>query len=75
MEKYIVSYKGLEIGVLEVNEKGQHRYTPNIKNLKTVKKDVGIIYELFEPSGWRDPIPFFHNRIQDAKRFDPKSRY
>ncbi len=74
MEKYIVYYKGVKIGTLEVNEKGQHRYTPDTNGLEAVKENIQIFPELFKQSDWGDPIPLFNNRIQDAKRFHKETK-
>lgn len=67
--KYIVFYKETKIGVLEINDKGQHKYTPDDTGTKKVKESISIFYELLVASDWREPIPFFENRIRDAKRF------
>lgn len=69
MEKYTVLYGETQIGVLEINERGQHRYTPDIDGIETVKKSISLFYELLEKSEWREPIPVLANRLADAKRF------
>lgn len=67
--KYTVFYDGTQIGVLEINEKGQHKYTPNMEGVKTVQESISLFYELLEKSDWREPIPLFKNRIADATGF------
>lgn len=69
MEKYSILYKSTKIGVLEINEKGQYKYTPDLTAVEKVKNDVSLIHDMLESSDWRDPIPFFKNRIENAKRF------
>ena len=67
--KYKVFYQKTKIGVLEINEKNQYKYTPDVKGTQKVKKSIEIFYEMLVASDWRDPIPFFQNRISDATRF------
>lgn len=67
--KYIVFYKNTKIGVLEINDKNQHKYTPDKNGVQEVKDCISIFYEMLVESDWREPIPFFENRINDAKRF------
>lgn len=69
MEKYTVLYGKTPIGVLEINERGQHRYTPNAEGIEAVKTSISLFYELLEKSDWREPIPVLENRLADAKRF------
>lgn len=73
MEKYKVFYENEEIGVLEINEKGQYKYTPNSEGVKNVKSSISLFYELLEESDWREPIPILKNRIEDAKRFSEEN--
>lgn len=67
--KYKVFYLETKIGVLEINEKNKYKYTPDVEGTQKVKKNIEIFYEMLVASDWRDPIPFFQNRINDAKRF------
>lgn len=69
MKKYNILYKDILIGILEINEQEQHRYTPDAENVEKVKKMVPLIHEMTEKTDWRDPIPFFKNRIDNSKRF------
>lgn len=66
---YTAYYRGIKIGVLEINDKGQHRYTPDSKGTETVRPSISVFYELLKKSEWQEPIPLFKNRIEDAKRF------
>lgn len=66
---YAVFYDAIKIGCLEINEKGQHRYTPVEERMEYIKTSCSIFYELCEKSEWREPIPLFKNRIEDARRF------
>lgn len=67
--QYRIFVKDIEIGLLQINAKGQHRYFP-------IKENVDKVYnwitfgEMLHPRNWGDPIPFFENRIQDARRFN-----
>ena len=70
MIKYIIFYKEIQIGILEINEKNQYKYTPDDKGIETIKNEVPLIHEITEVSDWREPIPFFKNRIDNAKRFN-----
>lgn len=68
--KYTIFYKDTKIGVLEINTDGQHRYTPNDEGINAVKNEVALTHEMMEKTGWREPIPFFKNRIENATRFN-----
>ena len=67
--KYKIFFEETQIGVLEINEKGQYKYTPDEEGTEKVKNSISIFYEMLVASDWRDPIPFFQNRINDEKRF------
>lgn len=67
--KYKVFYDTTEIGVLEINSKGKHRYTPNEAGLEEVKNKISLSNELQVESDWRDPIPFFKERLDNASGF------
>ncbi|MBR3888027.1 MAG: hypothetical protein IKJ32_02890 [Clostridia bacterium] len=68
--KYQVFYKEKQIGLLEVNEQGKHRYTVNSEAVQEVKNEVPLIPEMLESTDWVDPIPFFKERIDNGSRFD-----
>ena len=70
---YTIFYKETKIGVLEINENGEHRYTPDIKGVESVKNEVMLMHDMLEKTDWREPIPFFKNRIENAKRFSNES--
>ena len=70
--KYQVFYKEVEIGILEVNEEGKHRYTPNEAGLQTIQDEASLTHVLTTKTEWCEPIPFFKNRIDDASRFSMK---
>ena len=61
--KYKVFYQKTKIGVLEINEKNQYKYTPDVKGTQKVKESIEIFYEMLVASDWRDPIPFFQNLV------------
>ena len=65
---YKVYYEGQKIGTLEV-ENGKHRYTPDEEGVLIKKNELSVFPELFNKTEWREPIPLFQNRIDDAKRF------
>lgn len=69
--RYRIFYKDVEIGVLEVSADGnQHKYTPNLDGIVLVKDHAPLSKRMLEGTqGWEDAIPFFKNRIEDAKRF------
>lgn len=69
MIKYEILYKQTKIGVLEVNEQGQHKYTPDLNGIENVKNEVSLSHYMLEKTDWKAPIPFFKNRIENAKRF------
>ena len=67
--KYIVIYGQTEIGELEINSKGMHRYTPNMEGEEEEKVKISLSNELQVKSEWRDPIPFFKERLDNASGF------
>lgn len=69
MIKYEVFHDDIKIGLLEINEEGQHRYTPIEEHMEYIKTSCWPFYELWEKSEWREPIPLLKNRIEDARRF------
>jgi hypothetical protein len=68
--KYQIFYKETLIGVLEINEEGQYRYTPDVEAVETLKNEVPLTREMLEKSDWREPIPFFKERIENGSRFN-----
>lgn len=69
MVRYTILYRDIRIGVLEINENGQYKYTPNQKGIEKVKEEVSLTHEMLEETSWREAIPFFKNRLEDAKKF------
>lgn len=69
MMKYMILYKEIKIGVLEISEAGQYKYTPDENGVRAVKNEVSLPHDLLEKSDWREPIPFFKERIDNAKKF------
>lgn len=69
--RYRIFYGDVEIGILEVSEdRNQHKYTPNPNGIARVKDYAPLTNKMLEGTdGWEDAIPFFKNRIEDAKRF------
>ena len=49
--KYVVFYKDIKIGVLEINNKGQHRYTPDKMGIQKVREEISIFYEMLRSHG------------------------
>lgn len=68
--KFKVLYKEVEIGMLEINAVGQHKYTPNHEGVRQIENEVSLIREMLVASQWRDPIPFFSERIENAQKFN-----
>lgn len=67
--KYIILYKETKIGVLEINNEGKYKYTPEEAGIDAIKNTVSLNHEMLQKSDWRDPIPFFKERIDNASRF------
>ena len=67
---YQVFYKDVEIGLLEVNEQGQHRYVVNSEAVNKIKDEVPLIPEMLNGTEWGEPIPFFKERLENGSRFD-----
>lgn len=69
--RYRIFYKDVEIGILEISEDGnQHKNTPNPDGIVLVKDYAPLTKKMLEgTNGWEKAIPFFKNRIEDAKRF------
>lgn len=73
--RYRIFYEDVEIGTLEISADGkQHKYTPNTDGIVLVKDYAPLTSKMLEgTNGWEDAIPFFKNRIEDAKRFSHES--
>ena len=71
--KYEVFYKATKIGVLEINDLNQYKYTPDKEGTLLVKEQISAINELMQESDWREPIPFFKIRIDNAKMFSKEN--
>ncbi len=69
MKKYTIFYNDIKIGLLEINENNQYKYTPDRDGVEKVKDSISIFYEMMVESDWGKPIPFFENRLKDAERF------
>lgn len=69
--RYRIFYEDIEIGMLEISADGnQHKYTPNPDGIDLVKDHAPLTRKMVEgTNGWEPAIPFFRNRIEDAKRF------
>lgn len=72
MIKYRIFDNNVEIGLLEINEKGQHRYTPIESQIEYIRRTCSPFWEFYTKSDWREPIPVLQNRINDARRFGQK---
>ena len=68
--KYTILYKNTKIGVLEINDKGMHRYTPDEEGIESIKDEVALMKFMLEKTDWKETIPFFKIRIDAAKRFN-----
>lgn len=67
--KYEIFYKDILVGVLLINQEGLYKYTPDSANTEKVKAKVSLISEMLTGTDWCEPIPYFKNRIEAAKRF------
>ena len=69
--RYRIFYEDVEIGMLEVSADGsQHKYTPNPDGIVLVKDYAPLTKKMLEgTNGWEEAIPFFKNRIENARRF------
>lgn len=68
-KKYEIFYRNILIGILYINPEGLYKYVPDIANTEKVKAEISIIKEMLTGTEWVEPIPFFKNRIEAAKRF------
>ena len=69
MTVYDIYYKDVYIGLLEINERGQHRYTPNAEGIGKDEKIIPLDYRMTKYKDWGEPIPILKNKIARAKRF------
>ena len=68
--KYDIFVKDIKIGSLEINEEtGLYKYTVDKYNTDKLKDIIAIHVEMTKNSRWIKPIPFFKNKIDNAKRF------
>lgn len=69
MEKYEIFFKNnILLGVLFINN-GLYKYIPEEKNTEKISEEVSLTNEMLTGTDWVEPIPFFKNRIENAKRF------
>lgn len=69
MTVYDIYYKDVCIGLLEINERGQHRYTPIAEGIGKVEEIVPLDNHMTNYKDWGEPIPIWKNKIARAKRF------
>ena len=69
MTAYDIYCKDVCIGLLEIDERGQHRYTPIAEGIGKVEKIVPLYYHMTNYRDWGEPIPIWKNKIARAKRF------
>jgi hypothetical protein len=68
--KYNVFLKDIKIGSLEINEEtGLYKYTVDKDATNELKDIISIPVEMTKNTDWIKPIPFFKNKIDNAKRF------
>ncbi len=68
--KYNVFLKDIKIGSLEINEEtGLYKYTVDKDAADKLKDIISIPVEMTKNTDWIKPIPFFKNKIDNAKRF------
>ena len=67
--KYKILYNEIEIGLLEINDAGYHRYTPDKCGVETVGSGAPLTPEIRKGTDWVEPLPYFQRSIDDAKRF------
>ena len=68
MIKYEFYFKDVLLGHLYIRD-GQHRYVPVAENVQNVQHHVPLTREMICGREWGSPIPFFQERIENAKRF------
>lgn len=68
MIEYEVYYRDTLLGHLYIRD-GQHRYVPIKEAVEEVRHRVPLTVEMIRGYQWGKPIPFFHERIENAKRF------
>ena len=69
--RYRIFYEDVEIGMLEVSaDVNQHKYNTNPDGIVFVNEYAPLTKKMLEgTNNWEEAIPFFKNRIEDAKRF------
>jgi hypothetical protein len=69
--RYRIFYKDVEIGTLEISaDEKQHKYTPNPDGIVLVKDYAPLTKKMLKGTNqWEKVIPFFKNRIEDARKF------
>ena len=73
MIQYEVFCEDILLGRLEIRE-GQHRYVPCAENVEQVQRRVPLPWEMVRGRDWGKPIPFFQERIENARRFGTEKR-
>ena len=68
MVKYAFYDEDVLLGHLYIKD-GQHCYEPVPEAVQALQKKVPLTREMVQGYPWGKPIPFFHERIENAKRF------
>ena len=61
------------IGHLQIRD-GQHCYIPMDENVKKLVNRIPLDRVMIQGQDWGRPIPFFKERIENAKRFGMEKR-
>lgn len=68
MIEYEVYYRETLLGHLYIRD-GQHCYVPAPEAVEQLRHKVPLLREMIRGYRWGEPIPFFKERIENAKRF------
>ena len=69
MVVYEIYYKDILLGHLYIRD-GQHRYIPIVETIEVAVRCRAFLFrEVIQDYQWGKPIPFFQQRIENAKRF------
>ena len=67
--KYKIFYEDTLIGILEIDEKNQYKYTPDEEGTDLKRNEISIFPELLDKYDEQKPIALFKSRIKDAEYF------
>ena len=69
MIEYIILCKNVKIGILQINDRNEYKYIPDENGINIIKDEISLFSFMLNETNFDKPIPYFQNKINDAKKF------